>query len=79
MISFLVVRTRAGFAYIRPERVLAVTSGDPGECLILLSDGVTITAAEPAEDIVERLEAEAREADNAQQIRETRSNGHAAR
>ena len=33
MIPFLVVKTQAGFAYIRPEHVLAVNSSDPGECI----------------------------------------------
>jgi hypothetical protein len=78
MIPFLVVKTRTGLSYIRPEHVIAVNSNDPGECVILLTHGVTISAAEPAEDVIARLEAEAREADDALQIRETR-NGHGNR
>ena len=77
MIRFLVVKTKKGFAYIRPDAVLAVNSSDPAECMILLTDGVTIAAAEPAEDVVARLEAEARDKD-AHAIRETR-NGHEPR
>jgi hypothetical protein len=79
MIPFLVVRTRSGFSYIRPDHVLAVNSSEPGECMILLTHGVTIATAEPAEDVVARLEAEAREEDEALQIKENRNHGHVPR
>ena len=61
MIPFIIVKTVKGFAYIRPERVVAINASDADDCLILMTDGVTIAAAEPAEDIVARLETEARE------------------
>jgi len=79
MIPFLVVKTRAGFSYIRPDRVLAVNTADAGECVILLTHGVTIAAAEPAEDVVARLEAEARQEEDAEATRETRNHGHGPR
>ncbi len=79
MIPFLVVKTKTGFAYVRPDHVLAVNSSDPGECAILLTHGVTIVASEPAEDVVARLEAEAREEDDALKIKENRKNGHVPR
>ena len=72
MIPFLVVKTKKGLAYIRADAVLAVNSSDPGECVVLLTHGVTIVAEEPAEDVVARLEAEAEDE------RETR-NGHVPR
>ena len=59
MIPFVIVKTKAGFAYLRPERVVAVSATDDAECIILLTDGVTIAAKEPAEDVVARLEREA--------------------
>ena len=65
MIPFLIVKTKSGFAYLRPEHVLAINATDSAECLILMTDGVTIAATEPAEDVVARLEAEAREEDEA--------------
>ena len=65
MIPFVVVKTRKGLAYLRPEEVLAVNSSEPGECIVLLTHGVTIAAIEPADDVVARIEAEAREADDA--------------
>ena len=74
MIPFLVVKTKKGLAYIRPDAVLAVNSSDPGECVVLLTHGVTIVAEEPAEDVVARLEAKTQDADK----RETR-NGHVPR
>ena len=65
MIPFIVVKTKAGFAYLRPEHIVAVSATDSAECMILMTDGVTIAAKEPAEDVVARLEAEAREEDDA--------------
>ena len=65
MIPFVVVKTKAGLAYLRPEHVVAVSATDSSECLILMTDGVTIAATEPAEDVVARLEAEAEEEDKA--------------
>jgi hypothetical protein len=70
MIPFVIVKTKAGSAYLRPERVVAVNATDSGECLILMTHGVTIAAQEPAEDIVARLEAEAREEDEASSRKE---------
>ena len=61
MIPFVIVKTRAGSAYLRPERVVAVSATDEAECMILMTDGVTIAAKEPAEDVVARLEADAAE------------------
>jgi hypothetical protein len=62
MIPFVIVKTRAGSAYLRPERVVAVSATDEAECVILMTDGVTIAAKESAEDVVARLEAESAEA-----------------
>ena len=44
-----------------------------------MTDGVTIAAAEPAEDVVARLEAEAREEDAAALIKESKNHGNVAR
>jgi hypothetical protein len=68
MIPFIIVKTKAGFAYLRPEHIVAVNATDSAECLVLMTDGVTIAAIEPAEDVVARLEAEAREEDEATEI-----------
>jgi hypothetical protein len=65
MIPFVVVKTKSGFAYVRPEHVVAINASDSADCLILMTDGVTIAATEPAEDVVARLEAEAEEEDHA--------------
>jgi hypothetical protein len=65
MIPFVVVKTKAGFAYLRPEHVLAVNASDSSDCMILMTDGVTIAVTEAAEDIVARLEAEAEDEDRA--------------
>ncbi len=79
MIPFLVVKTRAGFAYVRPEHVLAVNSSDPSDCTLVMTGGVTIAVAEPAEDVIERVEAEAREEDEALLLKERQNHGHVQR
>ncbi len=79
MIPFLVVKTRAGFAYVRPEHVLAVNSSDPADCTLVMTGGVTIAVAEPAEDVIERVEAEAREEDEALLLKERQNHGHVQR
>ena len=77
MIPFVIVKTKAGFAYLRPEHVVAVNATNSAECLILMTDGVTIAAIEPAEDVVARLEAEAQEEDDAAEaIKEHNRHGH---
>jgi hypothetical protein len=79
MIPFVVVKTVKGFAYVRPERVVAINAADPTDCMILMTDGVTIAAAEPAEDIVARLEAEAEEEEHAlEAVKEHNAHGHVA-
>jgi hypothetical protein len=79
MIPFVIVKTVKGFAYVRPEHVVAINATDPADCTILMTDGVTIAASEPAEDIVARLEAEAREEDEAAEVQtEHNRHGHVA-
>jgi hypothetical protein len=80
MIPFIIVKTVKGFAYIRPERVVAINGSDETDCLILMTDGVAIAANEPAEDVVARLEAEAHEEDEAAEvIKERNAHGHVAK
>jgi hypothetical protein len=77
MIPFVIVKTKAGFAYLRPEHVVAINAADAADCTILMTDGVTIAAVEPAEDVVARLEAEARDEDEATKIiQERNKHGH---
>jgi hypothetical protein len=79
MIPFIIVKTVKGFAYVRPEHIVAINATDPADCTILMTDGVTIAASEPAEDVVARLEAEAREEDEAEEvIKERNRHGHVA-
>ena len=80
MIPFVIVKTKAGFAYLTARarrRHQRDRFGD--DCLILMTDGVTIAATEPAEDVVARLEAEAAEEDHAvEAIKEHNRHGHVA-
>jgi len=77
MIPFVVVKTKSGFAYVRPQHVVAINASDSADCLILMTDGVTIAATEPAEDVVARLEAEAEDEDHAAEaIKERNRHGY---
>ena len=77
MIPFVVVKTKAGFAYLRPEHVLAVNASDSSDCMIIMTEGVKIAATEAAEDIVARLEAEAEDEDRAvEAIKERNRHGN---
>lgn len=79
MIPFIIVKTVKGFAYIRPDRVVAINASDADDCTILMTDGVTIAAAEPAEDVVARLEAESAEEEHAVEAqKEHNHHGHVA-
>jgi hypothetical protein len=79
MIPFVVVKTGAGFAYVRPEHVVAINATDGADCTILMTGGLTIAATEPAEDVVARLEAESREEDEAILNQEHNAHGHVHR
>jgi hypothetical protein len=72
MIPFLVVKTRFGLSYVRPDSILAVHGSDAASCTIMLTGGLYIEASEPAEDVVARLEARARKTDEALMTREHR-------
>ena len=77
MIPFVIVKTVKGFAYVRPEHVVAINAADPADCMILMTDGVTIAASEPAEDVVARLETEAEEEEHSvEAIKERNAHGH---
>jgi hypothetical protein len=79
MIPFIIIKTVKGFAYIRPERVVAINASDAADCTILMTDGVTIAAAEPAEDVLARLETEAEEEEHAlEAVKEHNRHGHVA-
>jgi hypothetical protein len=79
MIPFIIVKTVKGFAYVRPERVVAINASDADDCMILMTDGVTIAASEPAEDIVARLETEAEEEEHSIEAqKEHNRHGHVA-
>jgi hypothetical protein len=59
MTSFVAVRTLAGFNYIRADQVMAVATAEQTKCNIYLTGGVTVPCAEPAKDIVARIDAAA--------------------
>ena len=57
MTRFIAVKALAGTNYIRVDQVVAVYSNDPTKCTVAMTGGITVPCAEPAKDIVERIEA----------------------
>ena len=57
MTSFVSVKTLAGFNYVRADQVMAVATAESTKCNIYLAGGVTVPCAEPAKEIVARLDA----------------------
>ena len=57
MIKFVSVKALAGFNYVRVDQVIAVQSTEPAKCLVMMAGGVTVPCAEPAKDVLARLEA----------------------
>jgi len=51
------IKALAGFNYVRPDFVIAVGATDPTKSTIYMQGGVSIPAAEPAKDVIAKLEA----------------------
>jgi hypothetical protein len=57
MLKLVAVKALAGFNYVRPDAVMAIGATDPTKCTIYMSGGVAIPAAEPAKDVIAKLQA----------------------
>jgi hypothetical protein len=57
---YVQVKALAGFNYVRADQVIAIAATEPGKCSLVMAGGVTVPCAEPAKDVIERLEAAAR-------------------
>jgi hypothetical protein len=58
--QFIPLKALAGFNYVRADQVIAVYSTEPSKCTVAMAGGVTVPCAEPAKDVLERVEAATR-------------------
>jgi hypothetical protein len=61
MTQFITLKALAGFNYVRVDQVIAISSTEPAKCVVTMTGGVTVQCAEPAKDIMARLEAASQE------------------
>ena len=60
MLNLVPVKALAGFNYVRVDQVIAIGATDPTKCNVYLTGGVTIPCAEPAKDVIAKLETAAK-------------------
>jgi hypothetical protein len=63
------IKALAGFNYVRPDFVIAVGATDPTKSTIYMQGGVSIPAAEPAKDVIAKLEAASDPANSPQETK----------
>ena len=56
MIQFVSVKALAGVNYVRADQIIAVSAIEQNKCSIVMAGGVTVNCAEPARDVIARLE-----------------------
>ena len=54
--QFIQLKALAGVNFVRADMVIAVYSTEPGKCTVALAGGATVPCAEPAKDVIERVE-----------------------
>jgi hypothetical protein len=57
MPKLVAVKALAGFNYVRPDAVVAISATDPTKCTVYMAGGVAIPANEPAKDVMAKLDA----------------------
>jgi hypothetical protein len=57
MINLLALKALAGFNYVRPDQVVAISATETHKCNVYLTGGVVVPASEPAKDVLAKLEA----------------------
>ena len=58
-LTLIPLKALAGFNYVRPDQVIAIGATDPSKCNVYMTGGVTIPCAEPAKDVIAKLQAAA--------------------
>ncbi len=57
MIQFIALKALSGFNYVRLDQVVAIHATEQAKCVVMVAGGFTVPCAEPAKDVVARLEA----------------------
>ena len=57
MTQLVALKALAGFNYVRPDLVVAISATEPTKCTVMMSGGFTVPCAEPAKDVIAKLEA----------------------
>jgi hypothetical protein len=57
MIQLVALKALAGLNYVRVDQVIAISATDPARCTVIMTGGVSIPCAEPAKDVIAKLEA----------------------
>lgn len=57
MTQFIALKALAGFNYVRVDQVIALSATEPTKCVVTMTGGVTVQCAEPAKEVMARLEA----------------------
>jgi hypothetical protein len=57
MIQLVALKALAGLNYVRVDQVIAISATDPTRCTVIMTGGVSIPCAEPAKDVIAKLEA----------------------
>jgi hypothetical protein len=54
--QFIQLKALAGFNFVRADQIIAIYATEPGKCTVALTGGVTVACAEPAKDVIDRVE-----------------------
>lgn len=57
MSAFVELKALAGTNYVRASDVVAVQYSDPQKCIVILAGGASMPVAEPAAQVVTRIDA----------------------
>ena len=57
MIELVALKALAGLNFVRVDQVIAISATEPTKCIVVMTGGVTIPVAEPAKDVIAKLEA----------------------
>jgi hypothetical protein len=57
MLNLVALKALAGLNYVRPDQVVAIRATDPARCDVFMAGGVIIPCAEPAGEVIAKLQA----------------------
>ena len=64
MINLVALKALAGFNYVRIDQVIAIGATDPTKCNVYMAGGISIPCSEPAKDVIAKLQAASKGAEN---------------